>query len=562
MRDFSQVFEAYAEFEESVISTRIEMQQEEGGSEEDDLDIDLRMARLEKLMERRPFLVNAVLLRQDPNNVTEWLKLVELHGENVEQVITSYRAATETINPRKAHGRLQNLWIEYAKFYEAQAKKKKSDKPDLKMARLVFEEAIKVPFKHPDALAEVYIAYAEMELRYGNLDKALGISRRGVAAPIGLKQSANSVKYLDENLSPQQRLFKSVSLWTFYLDLEEATGSVDSVKAAYDRVMHLKICTPQIVINYAVFLEDNKYFEESFKVYERGIDLFGYPVAFELWNVYLDKFLKRYGGSKLERARDLFEQALQGCPPKFMKPIFLMYGKLEEEYGLAKRAMTIYDRATAQVDVADRREMYLFYIAKAVSFFGLTAARPIYERSIETLPDTEAKDMAARFIEVELKLGEIDRARALFAYSSQFSDPRIDPDFWSKWHEFEVKHGNEETFKEMLRIKRSVQALNNNDVNVLSAQMRAQSTGIAPTSANFVAGGVTKDGKPVQQPEAVVEEPDQIVAANPDEIAIDYMDEDEDEEQNEPEMEVEPEVVPASVLQGAGMRIVDQEHDE
>lgn len=32
------------------------------------------------------------------------------------------------------------------------------------------------------------------------------------------------------------------------------------------------------------------------------------------------------------------------------------------------------------------------------------------------------------------------------------------PGFWKTWHDFEVQHGNEDTFKEMLRIKRSVQA--------------------------------------------------------------------------------------------------------
>ena len=30
--------------------------------------------------------------------------------------------------------------------------------------------------------------------------------------------------------------------------------------------------------------------------------------------------------------------------------------------------------------------------------------------------------------------------------------------FWRAWHEFEVAHGNEDTFREMLRIKRTVAA--------------------------------------------------------------------------------------------------------
>jgi pre-mRNA-splicing factor SYF1 len=70
------------------------------------------------------------------------------------------------------------------------------------------------------------------------------------------------------------------------------------------------------------------------------------------------------GGSKLERARDLFEQALEKCPPKSCKPIFLLYAQLEEEHGLAKRAMTIYDRATQVIENEDKLE---------VGFFSLSA---------------------------------------------------------------------------------------------------------------------------------------------------------------------------------------------
>ena len=63
------------------------------------------------------------------------------------------------------------------------------------------------------------------------------------------------------------------------------------------------------------------------------------------------------GGSKLERARDLFEQALEKCPPKACKPLFLMYGKLEEDHGLAKRAMSIYERAAQVVADEDKFEV-------------------------------------------------------------------------------------------------------------------------------------------------------------------------------------------------------------
>lgn len=78
------------------------------------------------------------------------------------------------------------------------------------------------------------------------------------------------------------------------MDLEESIGTVESTKGVYDKVLELKIANPQIIVNYANFLEENKFFEDSYKVYERGIDLFGYPIAFELWNTYLLKFMERY----------------------------------------------------------------------------------------------------------------------------------------------------------------------------------------------------------------------------------------------------------------------------
>ena len=40
-----------------------------------------------------------------------------------------------------------------------------------------------------------------------------------------------------------------------------------STKAVYNRILDLKISNPQIIINFAVFLEEHRYFEESFKVW-------------------------------------------------------------------------------------------------------------------------------------------------------------------------------------------------------------------------------------------------------------------------------------------------------
>ena len=50
--------------------------------------------------------------------------------------------------------------------------------------------------------------------------------------------------------------------------------------------------------------------------------------------------------------------------------------------------------------------------------------------------------------------------------------------YWTQWHQFEVEHGNEDTFRDMLRIKRSV--------------------GVAFSTANTF--GALDDGEDTQKP--------------------------------------------------------------
>ena len=66
------------------------------------------------------------------------------------------------------------------------------------------------------------------------------------------------------------RLHKSLKIWSLYADLEESFGTFKTTKAVYERILELKIPTPQIIINYGMFLKDHKYFEEAFKAYEKG----------------------------------------------------------------------------------------------------------------------------------------------------------------------------------------------------------------------------------------------------------------------------------------------------
>ncbi|TIC68000.1 TPR-like protein [Wallemia mellicola] len=473
VRDFTQVFDAYAEFNEQLVTSLMDALADIEDEEKDDLEkeLDDNMQSFEGLMDRRPFLVNDVMLRRNPNDVNEWQKRVALFDNNDEKIVETYTQAISTIKPKQAVG-FGDLYANFAKYYES--------KGDLDSSRQIFEKASAVHYRRIDELAEIWIQWSEMELRHDNFEEAISVMQRATVIPKNTK-----VDYYDESIAPQRRLFKSLKLWSFYVDIEESIGTTESTKKVYDKIMDLKIANAQVIINYALFLEENDYFDDSFKVYERGVDAFTYPVAFELWNVYLSKFLKRYvgsfimvdfanertqGGSKIELARDLFEQAIEGMPSKFAKPIYLMYGKLEEEYGLAKRAIRVYERATQAVSDKDKFEMYKILIAKVAMNFGMAATRPVYEKSLEELPDKAAIVMGLRFANLERKLGEVDRARSIYAHTSQYCDPRIHKDFWEEWNQFEIDHGSEDTFREFLRIRRSVQASFNTEAHYLAAQ--------------------------------------------------------------------------------------------
>ena len=42
-------------------------------------------------------------------------------------------------------------------------------------------------------------------------------------------------------------------------------GTLESTKAVYESILDLRIATPQIVLNYATFMTENKFFEEAFR---------------------------------------------------------------------------------------------------------------------------------------------------------------------------------------------------------------------------------------------------------------------------------------------------------
>ena len=286
VRDFAHVWDAYTQFEDGCMRAYMDARaenQEEGGDGaaaegDDDVDFELRLARYEYLIDRRPLLLSSVMLRQNPHNVYEWQKRAKLYT-NPRSVLETYTRALKTVDPLKATGKPHVLWVNFAKYYETHN--------DLESARKIFDKATQATFKAVDDLAAVWCEYAEFEIRHGNYTTALQLLQRATEPPA-------RVRKLKGDEPVQERLFKSTRLWCFLADLTESIGTFDATRAVYDKILELRIATPQIVINYAQLLEEHKFFEESFKAYEKGVSLFDYPYSLDIWLCYLTKFAERY----------------------------------------------------------------------------------------------------------------------------------------------------------------------------------------------------------------------------------------------------------------------------
>lgn len=425
-KDFVEIWEAYTNFEEKYLEHLLN---EEDPTEEQMLEIEMRQASLEELITNNALLSNRVSLRQNPHNVKEWQRRVQLYDQLEDPYDSkeeTYIESLRTVNSKQALGKYEELWIDYATF---QAESGYLDK-----ARDIFEKAVDVKYPKLEDLGKVWCSYIEFELSI-NPSKALNLAKRATST------------------------VKNLKLWLLYADLEENFGTFDSTKAVYERILDLKLATPQVILNYATFLEEKLYFEKSFRVFERGISLFKWPLSSSIWKTYLGKFLNRYGTRKLDRVRDLFEQSLKDCPSEDAFEICILYAKLEEENGLFSRAQEIYTRAATMVSSNRKSDVFKIYIRSMMKLVDIHKIRNIYEQAIASLDNKSARNFSLEYANLEEELDEIERARTIYSYCSQMCDPRVDREFWKLWADFEQRHGALETIDEMLRIKRSVEAL-------------------------------------------------------------------------------------------------------
>lgn len=517
IRQMVKVFNSYADFQELEVSTSVD--------EENEAESGLRMDVFEQLLYDHPRYVNDVLLRQDQNNVDHWLNRAKMYDDRNDknEALQTLVRAIVTINPLSclsATGKtIADIWIQYADIYISQE--------DFETSNIIFSKAVKSQFKTPEELADLHIAWTESLLQSADDNVALNhLEEILFVSPPEVN---------DENLSDsaQEKLYKCLKLWDFYIDLlrsiyEDAKDESVLRKwdKAFTRMSSLKIISIKSLLVFANFLQEQNLWTRSFSVYESGLKAFISPEAkYEIYNDYISKILT-HAKSDPDSVRDIFDQCLtqKSIPGYLAKSIYLKYFEFELQFGGTMKSIKIvqlainyltssfnsstkrYSKSQLNKIADDKFDLYQLLLSSISKLKDDDLQRKVFSESIQdvhlTIP--QLIQIGLEFISFESKCKEITRARALFRHLAGLRSPDspLMNAVWVQWEKFEIEYGTEDTYKDLLRFKR----------NAIRESKELDMAKQETNPIGFVKG---------QKTNTTGEDPKTLVAPNPDAIDLD-----------------------------------------
>ncbi|AJU63796.1 Syf1p [Saccharomyces cerevisiae YJM326] len=428
------------------------------------------MATFESLINLYDIYLNDVALRQDSNLVETWMKRVSLQKSAAEKC-NVYSEAILKIDPRKVGtpGSFGRLWCSYGDLYWRSNA--------ISTARELWTQSLKVPYPYIEDLEEIYLNWADRELDKEGVERAFSILEDALHVPTNPEILLEKYKNGHRKIPAQTVLFNSLRIWSKYIDYLEAycpkdANSSDKIfnktKTAYNTVIDLRLITPAMAENFALFLQNHHEVMESFQVYEKTIPLFPPEIQYELWIEYLEVATSHQLSSlSPEHIRFLFEKALENLCSNGIdcKTIFIAYSVFEERIsGLISKSIEILRRGavTGTVSVSthleSRLQLWRMCISKAESTLGPSVTRELYQECIQILPNSKAVEFVIKFSDFESSIGETIRAREILAYGAKLLPPSRNTELWDSFEIFELKHGDKETYKDMLKMKKVLES--------------------------------------------------------------------------------------------------------
>lgn len=467
IKDFTLIFDSLTEILEDQINKLSEF-----NNNIEENKISKYLDKLELLLKDRMILLNDVKLRQNLNNPSIWIERIEIlkndnndnndnkdNNSSINKILDCYSKAVLTIDikkvPKDENLLLPEIWCNYAKEYFKNG--------DIKTCRTIFETSTKVPWIEIEQLEFIWINWIKFEINLNEIEHATLICSKAISIP---KQIFNGkINIDDENLSVQMKLFKSIKLWSLYLDLIENTKNFEEICKAYEDSIELKIINGVLIVNYCLYLEESGYIEKSFSIFERGLEMFNGESKSILYCIYLNKILKYWEklNWNIERVREIFENGLEMNYNNNLKQIYILYSEWENKYGSKIRSCKILREGIDKMNKQkDKLLLYKILIIDIIENKGLEWVVEIFQEAIENISvqiPGYINELVCGFVEVEIELGNINKSRKILQYCAEnimeFGKSNEDKiSIWELFKAFELENGNETTYKEMLRLKR------------------------------------------------------------------------------------------------------------
>ena len=398
--------------------------------------------RVNNLLQRRPFLLNSTILRRNPNNVNEWLKRIELMKEknDVNQIKKLYEECLNTIRINEAYGKLSEIYISYANFYE--------ENNNIKKANEIYFKGCNLNYKKTEENVTMWCLWCEMNIRQKKYKDAYSI-----------------IKYIcTNNTNKYYKYNKNIKLWSLYIDLEinMNKNNEKQVIYIYNKMIEFKIANIETIFNFIIYLEKIKYYEKIYNIYEQSIELFTWPNAYDICLCYLVDFINHYKNEKSEIFRDIIKNiiVLSG----HLKIFYYIYAFYEEKYGLYNHCIDILKEASQNVKDDEKPEIHSVIIAKSAKYFGIGKVRLAFDDAMNNLDKSFVLEIGLKYISIEIKLKEINRARGIFKYLGKLFNPdnkEYKEEFWEMWDNFEKLYGDTVTYQEMKNELKLSQLRNN-----------------------------------------------------------------------------------------------------
>ena len=398
--------------------------------------------RVNNLLQRRPFLLNSTILRRNPNNVNEWLKRIELMKEknDFNQIKKLYEECLNTIKINEAYGKLSEIYISYANFYE--------ENNNIKKANEIYFKGCNLNYKKTEENVTMWCLWCEMNIRQKKYKDAYSI-----------------IKYIcTNNTNKYYKYNKNIKLWSLYIDLEinMNKNNEKQVIYIYNKMIEFKIANIETIFNFIIYLEKIKYYEKIYNIYEQSIELFTWPNAYDICLCYLVDFINHYKNEKSEIFRDIIQNiiVLSG----HLKIFYYIYAFYEEKYGLYNHCIDILKEASQNVKDDEKPEIHSVIIAKSAKYFGIGKVRLAFDDAMNNLDKSFVLEIGLKYISIEIKLKEINRARGIFKYLGKLFNPdnkEYKEEFWEMWDNFEKIYGDSTTYQEMKNELKLSQLRNN-----------------------------------------------------------------------------------------------------